>query len=473
MSVIVWFRRDLRLADNPALFAAAALGEAIIPTYIYSPEDEGDWAPGGASKWWLDGSLRELDESLRERGLRLIVRRGPAHSVLTSLAQECGAKALYWNRLYDPALVERDTLIKRDFVGRGLKVESFQASVLLEPWQVKNLSGRPFQVFTAFYKAAQKLAPYGDPLVVPRRLVAPLRWPKTLDLDDLALRPKIRWDLGFAERFKTGEAAAKKALKSFVGEIVGEYATARDLPAQAGTSRLSAALHFGEISPRQIWASLEGRRGVGVETYRREIFWREFAHHLIFHFPTTPNVALRADFRDFAWKKPGPELKAWQEGRTGYPIVDAGLRELWHTGWMHNRVRMIAGSFLVKDLLLSWQEGARWFWDTLVDADLAANTLGWQWVGGCGADAAPFFRVFNPVLQGQKFDADGAYVRAWVPELASLSAKWIHCPWEAPADELQRAGVELGRNYPHPIVDHGRARDEALAAFRQLRAPKN
>jgi len=471
MSVLVWFRRDLRLADNPALCAACARGEPVIPVYLHTVDEDGEAAPGGASRWWLDASLRELDRSLRERGSELVVRRGRALDELRRLISETGAKAVFWNRLYGPTAVKRDTRVKAELTSQGLLAESFNGSLIAEPWELKNLSGRPFQVFTAFWNSAQKNFTVTPPVPAPRKISGPPKFPSSLSIDALGLLPKLPWAREFPARFTPGEAAAMRALRRFVDGPVTKYKTARDVPSQFGTSRLSPHLHFGEISPRQAWDAVADRGSVGAVTFRKEIFWREFAHHLLFHFPNTPAEALRPEFRSFPWKTNPTGLRAWQKGLTGYPIVDAGMRELWRTGWMHNRVRMIAGSFLVNDLLLSWQEGAAWFWDTLVDADLASNTLGWQWVGGCGADAAPFFRVFNPILQGEKFDPEGDYVREWVPELSKLPSQWIHRPWEAPAGELLRAGVSLGTDYPHPIVDHGQARLEALAAFKRFRGP--
>jgi deoxyribodipyrimidine photo-lyase len=469
-AVLVWFRRDLRLEDNPALSSAVSLGLPVVPVYVHAPDEEGEWSPGAASRWWLDRSLREIEASLAACGAKLVVRRGPSAKALDEVIRETKAKAVYWNRLYDPELTARDTRIKSDLVHRGIKAESFNGSLLFEPWEIKNLSGRPFQVYSAFAKAALKIGVNQETSPAPRKIAGPESSPSSIGIDALGLEPRLDWAKGFGERFRPGEKGGHAALSSFAKKAVDGYAKGRDLPAEVGTSRLSPHLHFGELSVRAVWASLSGRRGVGVETYRKELLWREFAHHLLFHFPHTPNEPLRGEFRSFPWREDAPGLKAWQKGLTGYPIVDAGLRELWATGWMHNRVRMIVASFLVKDLRISWLEGARWFWDTLVDADLANNTLGWQWTAGCGADAAPYFRVFNPVLQGGKFDPRGDYVRAWVPELVALPEKWIHRPWEAPGDVLAKAGVALGKTYPAPVVDHARARLDALAAFKTLKS---
>ena len=458
--ILVWFRRDLRLSDHPALAAAAATGRPVIALFIRDVETD---RPGAASRWWLHHSLSSLAESLKAKGSSLVLRSGPSEKVLRDLVRETGAGAVYWSRLYDPVSIERDTRIKSALKADGVEVESFNASLLFEPWEMKNKTGRPFQVFTPFWKACLAVGREWDVEAAPKKLSAPSKTPKSEELLSWALLPRIPWDARFRERFEPGEEGANKALKQFLRSGVNDYADARDVPGIRGTSRLSPHLHFGEISPRQIVTQVEGR-GKGPQTFVKEIGWREFAHHLLFHFPQTLTEPLRPEFKDFPWSKDTSTLPSWKKGLTGYPIVDAGMRELWTTGWMHNRVRMIVASFLVKDLRLPWQTGADWFWDTLVDADPANNTLGWQWAAGCGADAAPYFRVFNPTLQGERFDPEGTYVREWIPELANLESKWIHRPWEAP-DEV-RARI---RSYPNPIVDHGQARDDALAAFKKLK----
>jgi deoxyribodipyrimidine photo-lyase len=339
---------------------------------------------------------------------------------------------------------------------------------------VENKSGKPFQVFTPFWKNCLAKPDPAEPLPAPARIPAPDKWPDSLPLAALELEPRIDWAAGMRAAWTPGEAGAQDRLAHFFSGAAERYGAARDIPGIEGTSRLSPHLHFGEISPRQVWhaARLSGIAGWRESRYLAEVGWREFAHHLLYHFPRTPVEPLRPEFARFPWRENDEALKAWQRGLTGYPVVDAGMRELWATGWMHNRVRMIVASFLVKDLLISWTEGAWWFWDTLVDADLAQNTLGWQWTAGCGADAAPYFRVFNPSGQGEKFDADGSYVRRWCPELARVPQEWLHRPWEAPAAVLAAAGVVLGRNYPKPIVDHAAARDFALKAFASLKNPE-
>jgi deoxyribodipyrimidine photo-lyase len=435
---------------------------------------------GGASRWWLHRSLASLAESLRERGSRLVLARGESAAVLRELVRSTGAGAVYWNRRYEPAVIARDARIKSALAEAGIEVKSFNSALLHEPHTIANKQERPFQVFTPFWRHCLTL-PVEAPVKSPARpLAAPAAWPRSLALDELDLAPRPKWDAGLAATWEPGEAGAAKRLKAFAARAMADYDDTRNLPDRDGTSMLSPWLHFGEIGPRQVWAAVNAMSkdtGVfppsnGARVFLSEVGWREFAHHLLYHFPDTPERPLRAEFARFPWAEDpgGAKLKAWQRGRTGYPLVDAGLRQLWHTGWMHNRVRMVVASFLVKHLRLSWTHGAAWFWDTLVDADLASNTLGWQWSAGCGADAAPYFRIFAPVLQGLRFDTNGDYVRRWVPELARVPAEHIHAPWEAPPSVLASAGVRLGDNYPRPIVDHATARDSALAAFKELRA---
>ncbi len=441
-AAIVWFRQDLRLSDNPALAAAIERGHAVIPVYIWAPEEEGAWPPGGASKWWLAQSLAALDADLRRRGSRLIVCEGPSGAALARLVAETGAAGVFWNRRYEPAAIARDAAIKSQ-----LHAESFNGSLLFEPWTIQNQSGKPFQVFTAFWRAcmANRVAPAVSD--APEQMAAPSKWPSSLALADLQLEPTIDWAGGLRETWRPGESDARTQLDRLLAEVVLHYPETRDRPGLAGTSRLSPHLHFGEISPGQVWRAVMRLMPNGAaESFLRQICWREFAYHLLYHHPETTHQPLRAQFARFPWAKNRADFCAWTKGLTGYPLVDAGMRELWNTGWMHNRVRMVAASFLVKHLLIDWREGAAWFWDTLVDADLANNTLGWQWVAGCGADAAPYFRIFNPATQASKFDPDGAYVRRWVPEFGSPS-------------------------YPPPIVEHGAARRRALAALAGIRVP--
>lgn len=467
MTTIVWFRQDLRLEDNPALTAAAKKGK-IVPVFIYAPDEEGEWTYGGATKWWLHHSLESLAKEFSQQGVQLIIRQGNTLQTLKSLINETGASSVYWNRRYEPAILERDTHIKSQLKDAGIEVHSFNANLMFEPWTVQNKQKKPFQVFTPFWKHLLTLPAPAEPLPIPKFATATST--ESIPLEKLGLLPKIHWDAGINAYWKPGANNAKEVLRKFNVASVLEYSQKRDRPDQFGVSHLSPYLHFGEISPRMIWhATLRSHSFSEVEPFLRQLAWREFAHHLLYHFPKTPNEPLREDFKHFPWVSNPIALQAWQKGKTGYPIVDAGMRQLWTTGWMHNRVRMVVGSFLVKDLLISWLEGARWFWDTLVDADLANNTLGWQWVGGCGADAAPYFRIFNPITQGEKFDPDAEYVRKWVPELAALPNEWIHKPWEAPSQVLRGAGITLGKDYPHPIVDHKDARTKALEAFQEVR----
>ena len=477
---LVWFRQDLRLQDNPALHAAVTRGAPVVPVFIWDETGEGRWPAGGATRWWLHHSLAALEAALRERGSRLVIARGDSGKVLHDLVRRTKAGAVYWNRRYEPAAIARDAKIKSELTAAGVEAKSFNAALLHEPHTIANKSGGPFQVFTPYWRHCLTLSVAAAVKLGTAKLAAPTAWPRSLALEELGLLPRIPWDAGLRETWTPGEAGAAKRLRGFAASAMENYADRRDLPGTDGTSMLSPHLHFGEVGPRQIWAAAQAAaKGTGVfppsrgaAVFLSEVGWREFAHHLLFHFPRTPEQPLREEFARFPWATdPGDvKLRAWQHGRTGYPIVDAGMRQLWHTGWMHNRVRMVAASFLVKHLRLPWSLGAAWFWDTLVDADLAGNTLGWQWSAGCGADAAPYFRIFAPVLQGEKFDADGAYVRRWVPELAKLPAENLHAPWKAPLHVLTAAGVTLGKNYPHPIVDHATARGEALAAFKALRA---
>ena len=462
--VIVWFRHDLRLSDNPALAKAVESGNPVLPLYIEDPAGEGDWPDGGATRWWLHHSLAALDEALQKLGSRLVIRSGDARSVLEELCESEKVVEVYWNRRYEPAIVARDTEIKKSLAARGALARSFNGSLLQSPLQLKNKSGAPYRVFTPFWKHLRAM-PRRASSPTPRAIPSPRSWPKSDALASLNLLPKLDWAAAFPENWKPGEAGASSALESFA-KRVGDYSKNRDLPAIEGVSRLSPHLRFGELSPIQIWERLEGGDS---EPYLRQLGWREFSYHLLFHFPDTPLEPLRPEFASFPWKRSAKALEAWQKGRTGYPIVDAGMRELWATGWMHNRVRMIVASFLVKHLLVPWQEGAKWFWDTLVDADLANNTQGWQWTAGCGADAAPYFRIFNPITQGQRFDPNGEYTRRWVPELKKLPDALLFCPWEASAEELERAGVSLGGDYPKPIVDHAAGREGALSAYQKMK----
>jgi deoxyribodipyrimidine photo-lyase len=474
-TTIVWFRHDLRIDDNPALAAAASRG-AVVPVFVWAPEEEAPWAPGAASRWWLHRSLEKLAATLAKAGCPLVIQRGGSLATLRKLAGAVGATHVTWNRRYEPAIVKRDTAIKQALAADGLTVESFNGGLLYEPAHVATKEGRPYQVFTPFWRALLARDEPAAPGAAPKKLVPAPKTAAGLALEALGLLPAIPWAGTMEKTWSPGEAGAHKRLDTFLDRALKRYGTERDRPDHAGTSCLSPHLHFGEISPRRVWHAVRDAAGGKTaaklagspEVYLRELGWREFAGHLLFHFPHTADAPLRADYARFPWAKDPVGLRAWQRGRTGFPIVDAGMRQLWATGWMHNRVRMIVASFLVKDLRVSWLEGARWFWDTLVDADLAANTLGWQWAAGCGADAAPYFRIFNPTSQGTKFDPEGTYVRTWVPELANLSSADIHEPAEADTSVLAKAGISLGRDYPEPLVDHAEARKLALEALKAV-----
>jgi deoxyribodipyrimidine photo-lyase len=436
-------------------------GRPAIPVFVRAPEEDGE---GVAARWWLQESLEELRGALERRGSRLAIRRGPPADALLQLARECGADTVFWNRCYEPAELVRETAVTKALRGAGIAARGLRGNLIFEPGTILNQSGRPFQVFTAFWKACLRAPVPEAPTAAPRRVAGPARWPESLTVGDLKLAPETDWADGLRREWQPGEAGGQRRLKAFLRDAMGAYSENRDRPDRAGTSRLSPHLHFGEVSARQVWHEACGA-GRAAGPFVRQIVWREFAHHLLFHYPETPRDPLRADFRRFPWVADPDSLRAWQQGMTGFPLVDAGMRELSKTGWMHNRVRMVAASFLVKNLLIRWQEGAAWFRETLLDADLANNTLGWQWCAGCGADASPYFRIFNPAIQGAKFDPEGHYVRRWVPELARMPDHWIHRPWQAPAEVLAEAGVELGRTYPRPMVAHEAARRRALAAM--------
>lgn len=465
---IVWFRRDLRLDDHAALGAAIDAGHVPIPVYIHAPEEEGDWAAGAASRAWLHRALLALQVELRTRGSDLLVRRGGSLETLERIIAETGAVAVYWHRRYEPAVQMRDATVKRALREQGVTAESFNGALLFEPWNLATGQGAPYRVFTPFWRNALTRWSPPTPLAPPQRLPAP---PPTLSSDqiELGLRPARGWDAGFWEHWRPGPAGADEALEVFVEGALSNYPQGRDRPDRSGTSLLSPHLHFGELTPWRICAELEKHRcaanAAQIDGYIRQLGWREFAHHLLHHFPESVDRNLNPRFDTFAWSTAPEALEAWQRGRTGIPIVDAGMRELWHTGWMHSRVRMLVASLLCKHLRVHWRTGARWFWDTLVDADLANNTLGWQWVAGTGADAAPYFRIFNPVTQAQKFDPDARYIARWVPELAGLASQERFAPWLYPQSLARHAP-----DYPRvPIVDLAQGREAALSAYARTR----
>jgi len=464
----MWFRQDLRLADNPALVDACGRGE-IIPIYILDDENADSWKIGGASRWWLHHALEDLNRSLNQ-GLQLY--KGEASAILSVLAHQTGAEAIVWNRCYEPWRIVRDANIKSALKGQGLDVQSFNGSLLWEPWQVLKKDSTPYKVFTPYYRRGclSAVAPR-QPIPIPKSINISKTSNHSLRLEDLNLLPKINWDGEMNARWDISEAAAHTRLDEFVMDDLQDYREGRNFPNKPNVSRLSPYLHFGQISPNIAWhrASEAGAfvtNEKSLDTFLSELGWREFSNYLLYHFPKLPTDNLQARFDLFPWaENTDADLKAWQRGNTGYPLVDAGMRELYKTGYMHNRVRMVVGSFLVKNLLVHWHHGERWFWDCLVDADLASNSASWQWIAGCGADAAPFFRIFNPITQSEKFDKQGAYIRRYVPELANLPDKYIHAPWLAPSEILTAAGVVIGIDYPAPIIDIKESRERALAAF--------
>lgn len=469
---ILWFRKDLRLADNSALAAAIESGAPIIPVFIWSPDEAGDWAPGAASKWFLQQALESLSEEWGVRGGKLILREGDSLDELRDMIEKTGAQRVFWNRRYESPLRELDAEIKKTLREDGIDVQSFNSALLNEPHTASTGTGKPYKVYTPYWRKVKdrKIEPVAEPDF--EALQFPESYPQTVALDRFGLLPEKQWYRKFYQHWEVSEAAAMERLDTFLEQPVEDYNDARDIPSEDGTSSLSPYLHWGLIGPRQVMSALFQKhdlRVTGPQVFAKEIYWREFAYNVLYHFPGTPDAPLHEKYSDFPWEPDAEALKRWQRGQTGYPIVDAGMRQLYETGWMHNRVRMVVSSLLVKHLLQDWREGARWFWDTLVDADLASNTLGWQWSAGCGADAAPYFRVFNPITQGQKFDPDGDYVRKWVPEIAKLPNKFLHEPWEAPAGILEYAGVELGKDYPEPIIEHKKGRERALAALEQFK----
>lgn len=473
-------QRDLRLDDQPALQAATQSGAAVLVVFNHDPAAEVPWEPGAARNWWQHHALADLAAQLESLGQRLWAFREPTEPWWGWLAEQLRPRAVHWNRRYEPAVVSLQQRLASQLESRGIAVHLHNGSVLFEPEAVRNKAGKPFQVFTPFWKHCLTLerrpllrldrAALGRAAVPPP--VVNLLRPRAVSLEQLNLLPRISWDKEFYASWQPTVQGGHQRLKQFAQGILNDYAGGRDRPDQDHTSRLSPYLQSGQLSPGQILQAVEEAPQVPPNSLRRyvaEIGWREFSYHLLHHFPQTPEQALRPEFNAFPSQLDEALLRAWQRGQTGYPIVDAGMRQLWATGWMHNRVRMICASVLVKHFLQPWQEGARWFWDTLVDADLASNTQGWQWTAGCGADAAPYFRVFNPMIQGAKFDPDGAYVRRWVPELAAVPTKYIHAPWEAPASELQAADLALGTHYPYPAVEHQAGRQRALRAFEELK----
>ena len=472
---IVWFRKDLRLADHPALDAALQANKEIIPVFIWDKEEGGNWSPGAASRWWLHHSLESLSSSITKLGGTLILTQGNAAHVLPELAKAHQTNQVFYGRCYDPAGIATQEAVEEACDLQGINTESFNSSLLQEPWETKNGTGKPFQVFTPYWRKSRAII-YREPASYdPKKLSFVQQTSSAQSVTNLALLPDHPWHNKMGTHWEVSESAAHQQIERTTEEVTRSYATRRNHPSVDGTSRLSPYLAWGQVSPRQICKAIlqaenEGSHR-GENKFLVEIGWREFSYHLLYHFPIIPDQPLRPKYANFPWLDDPDNLKRWQFGKTGYPMVDAGMRQLYETGWMHNRVRMVVASFLVKHLLLPWQDGARWFWDTLVDADLASNTQGWQWAAGCGADAAPYFRIFNPITQGTKFDARGEYAKRWIPELGNLPSKHLFSPWTAPSSTLLESGVKLGVNYPDPCVDHPEARARALAALATLKQP--
>lgn len=462
----MWFRQDLRVKDNPALNAACDLGK-IVPVYIYDTTTPDNREPGGASKWWLHHSLQSLNARLNNH---LQVFRGDPQTLLPELMTAFGADHIVWNRCYEPWQINRDKDLKKSLSEQGYSPQSYNGSLLWEPMTISKNDGGAYKVYTPYYrKGCLKATEPRFPKTPPARITYADVDNKGQGIEALDLMPDINWYGTIAEQWTPGEEGAANRLQRFIKDAAKQYKQQRDIPSEQGTSLLSPHLHFGEISPNQVWYAIKDTFGdtddQSIDTFLSELGWREFSYYLLYHYPTLPNKNFNDKFSRFPWRSSQSDLQAWQRGKTGVPIVDAGMRELWQTGYMHNRVRMVVGSFLVKNLLINWREGEKWFWDCLVDADLASNSASWQWVAGSGADAAPYFRIFNPVLQGERFDKQGDYVRHYCPELDQLPDKYIHKPWEAPDDVLRKAGVKLGTDYPEPLVDLKASRRRALDAF--------
>ena len=470
-TIVVWLRQDLRLIDNPAMAAATQEGEVVIPVYIHCPQEYAAWPPGAAGRWWLHHSLLSLDQSLKKIGSRLVVRHGPSLEHLIDVVNKSGAQAVYFNRLYEPALAARDLRLKQALAEVGVPCYSSNGALLFTPETLMTQDGKPYKVFTPYWKKCQQLHFDKQPLSAPRHLGTVPAAVSGINIEQLNLRPRVRWYEGLQHSWPVSELDVLQRLDEFCEASLAGYKSRRDRPDLDGTSRLSPYLHFGQISPRQIvWRlhQITDASLADVETFTKELLWREFAHHVLHYFPHTTDAPLDPRFEGFPPVGGTVELlEAWQQGRTGFPLVDAGMRQLWTSGWMHNRVRMVVASFLTKNSLISWKEGARWFWETLVDADLANNSFNWQWCAGCGADAAPYFRIFNPVTQSRKFDPQGGYIKRWLPELTALPQEYIHEPWRAPLDAQRHCGVIIGRDYPKPILDLSETRQRALGLYQQ------
>jgi deoxyribodipyrimidine photo-lyase len=466
---LLWFRQDLRLADNPALTACLRDDGAMLPCYVLDQQAAGDWAWGGAHLWWLHHSLAALRDDLAHHQVSLRLHRGAAEQILPDLARAAGAHEVHAAAAYEPWARAQEQRVAATLRAHGIVLHLHGSRMLVDHDRIR--PGGSYSVYSPFMRAVRAAGPPHAPLPAPGHIPPATGEGEALESWQLLPR-QPDWAAGLRATWQPGELGATQRLHRFLAESAADYTVGRDRPGDDSTSLLSPHLHWGEISPRQLWHAAEAADlpDQSRTSFVNELLWREFAIHLLWHQPQLPDAPLRKSFDRMAWRDDPAGRRAWQRGQTGIPLVDAGMRQLWHSGWMHNRVRMITASFLIKHLLIDWRYGERWFWDTLVDGDLASNSVGWQWVAGCGADAAPFFRVFNPVLQGRKFDPDGAYVRRWVPELAGLSDRDIHAPWEATPLALSAAGIRLGVSYPNPVIDLAAGRDRALANFRQIGA---
>jgi deoxyribodipyrimidine photo-lyase len=464
---VVWIRNDLRISDHPALYTAMSRAGETWALYVWDGNDSSPAAPGAASRSWLHHSLQRFSELCHKIGCPFTIRTGDALEVLPAFASELGANELHWNRSYEPEQSRQDQLMKQRLAKRGVTVFTHHGNLLMEPWEISNREGNPFQVFTPFWKTHQASFIRTKPLPSPQTRPMPERKVSTCSIRELKLQPEPSWDSAFWEHHTPGPTGAWKALRRFIRDVAANYDRGRDVPGIEGTSKLSAHLHFGEISALEVLHEVRTKlpESPSRTRFEAELGWREFNHHLLYHHPEATRCPIKPAFEAFPWRESGERLRLWQRGQTGIPIVDAGMRELWHSGWMHNRVRMITASFLVKNLMIHWKHGAEWFHNTLLDADLANNTMGWQWVAGCGADAAPFFRIFNPVTQSAKFDPEGTYLRRWIPEIRMLTKEQIHAPWMHP-DRLKQC------SYPRPCVSLLESRHQALEAYRKLNAAR-
>jgi deoxyribodipyrimidine photo-lyase len=474
--VIYWFRQDLHLDDLPGLVAAIASGHPVFPCFILDEHNPGDWAVGAASRWWLHNSLVALAGQISDLGGSLSLLRGDSLELLPQLAARIGAVQVFCSKQYEPWAISMDQRLQEQLSACDIAFNSCPGTLLWEPEQIATRSGTPFKVFTPFWRRCRE---QGDPQKPSGTPVAYNWWQCAADsdkLEDWHLVPRNpNWALDWLSHWQPGERGARTRLEAFLTEEIQGYEQGRDHPSRQATSLLSASLHFGEISPNRVFyaARAVAQRNPSVATdldkFLSQLAWREFSSHLLTHFPSLPEQPFKEAFTRFPWGGSKQHFDAWKSGTTGYPLVDAGMRELYQTGYMHNRIRMLTASFLCKHLMIDWRAGQRWFWDTLVDADLANNSCSWQWVAGSGADASPFFRIFNPILQGKKFDAAGEYIRRWVPELSALPDAYLNEPWSAPEEILRESGLVLGENYPLPVVAHKQAREGALAAYASIR----